>query len=426
MKRLELSVWSVGFWLSIVCQATVLPATLGLGVLSRIANTAVLALFAAGALLTLARRHAEKVAVFYLLPAFLVLIGYVINIGRSGSLEALSHLGLVVPWLAILSVPFVRGLDWERYWRHFHRFMFWGSVVALLEYAGMLMGYIVPVAIDTDLGQYNKGVLTIFYSLGNGEAGNFPRLYGVFPEPGTFAMFLLPAISYALVMRKPLALAVYIPCMVFTASLGGYIGLALVGAPFVIWLMRGRHVLVGLGIVGVSAVILAVIGPAIYDYVQLAYAMRGDSASVRESNVQSFLQNVLPALAAHPFGFALEGHAFSELQGEDFYFGSNFSLATAAVTGGVLAFIGYLTFVLANLVTWSSRFLHRRSTGVEAVALLCLPALVSFIVQRATIFESVLYAYLFAPLVVATLRNSSFSAELDFLGKLRIVSAENK
>src|SRR5215218_5293974 len=102
MKRLELSVWNVAFWLVLVCQATILPATLGLGILSRVANAAVLALFAAGALLTLSRRHPEKIAMFYLLPALMVALGYIINIASSGNVGALGSLGLVVPWLAAL------------------------------------------------------------------------------------------------------------------------------------------------------------------------------------------------------------------------------------------------------------------------------------------------------------------------------------
>lgn len=416
MKRLELSVWNVAFWLVITCQATVLPATLGLGVLSRIANAAVLTLFAAGMLLALARRLPEKVMVFYVLPAFMLTLGYVINIARSGNSEALGSLGLVVPWLAALCVPFVRGLDWKRYWRYFHHFMFWASVIALLEFAAMFAGLIAPTIIQTDRGEFTKGFVTIFTALDTGDI--YPRLYGVFPEPGTFAMFLIPAISYALVMRKLIALGVYIACMILTASLGGYLALGLLGLPLVIWLVRGKHVLAGLAITGLSLVFLAIAGPTIYDYVTFAYTTRGASATVRESNVQMFLQNALPAMAAKPFGFELTGEGYSKLQGEEFYFGSNFSLATATVTGGVLGFLGYLTFVMTNLVVWGVAFLRKRATGVEAVALLCLPALVSFVVQRATIFESALYAYLFAPLVLETLRGRWMTEEDEFLRSL--------
>lgn len=423
MKRIEISVWNIAFWIVIICQATVLPATLGLGVISRLGNGLVLLLFAVGAAAALTRKHHERVTAWYLAPAFLVALGYLVNIFRGGATEALGHLALVVPWLAILSVPFVTGLDWTRYWRQFHLFMFGASLLALAEYAAVANELLTPTIIQTDLGIFNKGVFTIFHALEDGEF--YPRLYGVFPEPGTHAMFLLPAIAYALVMRKFVALGVYLACMVFTASLGGYLGLGLMGIPLVIWFIRSGRTFASLTVILGSLAFVAIFGGLIYDYVTAAYAGRGASATIRESNVQLFVKNLLPAMATHPLGFPLRGEAYSQLEGQDFYFGSNFTVATAMVTGGVLSFVGYVGFIASSLAAWAWAFFGRRATGVEACVLLCLPALISFIVQRATIFESALFAYLFAPLILEILRGRWMAADTEFMRNLRAWSTRN-
>jgi hypothetical protein len=420
MKRLGISVWSVAFWLVITCQFTVLPDTLGLGVLSRVANAATLALFLASAILVIVRRHNERVIAFYIVPALLVTIGFIVNIVRSGCDEALGHLGLLVPWVAMLSVPFVRGLDWTRYWKYFHHFMFWASVVALAEYAAVLADVLTPSEIETKRGAYMKGFFTIFHGLDDGEI--LLRLYGLFGEPGTYAMFLIPAIAYALVMRKPLAAILYLACLLFTGSLGGYIGLALLAMPLLVWMMRGQQAGLATAISLVGLTVLAFLGGMIYDAVSHLYMSRGVSATTRETNFQGFATHFLPALAAHPFGFPLKNEAFSALEDQDYYFGSNFTIATAAVTGGILSFIGYLSFVVVNMATWLKAFVYRRATDVEAVALLCLPALMSFIVQRATILESALYAYLFAPMVIEVLRDQWMTPERTLMQRLRTMS----
>jgi len=418
MKRFSISVWNLAFWVVIVCQFTVLPDTLGLGVLSRIANAATLLLFLAGALFVIVRRREERVVVFYLLPATLVAIGFLINIVRAGNTEALSNLGLLLPWVAMLSVPFVRGLDWTRYWKYFHWFMVWASVIALLEYGAVIANLLSPLEIETKRGPFLKGVFTIFHSL-DGEDGIYFRLYGVFGEPGTYAMFLLPAIAYAAVTRKFFAVFLFLLCVGFTGSLGGYIGLALLVAPLMVWMLRGRHAGLTAAVALVGIAVLAYLAGTIFDTVSQVYASRGNSATTRESNVQGFLIHLLPALAAEPLGFPLEGQNFSELSGQAYYFGSNFSLATSAVTGGVLSFIGYLSFVLVNMAVWLKAFVHRRAAGVEAAVLLCLPALMSFIFQRTTILESALYAYLFAPFVIDVLRDRWMAPDRMLLHRLK-------
>jgi hypothetical protein len=417
MKRIGISVWTLAFWVVITCQFTMLPDALGLGVLSRLANAATLVLFLAGAILVMVSRHDERVAAFYVLPAVLVTIGFIVNVVRAGSADSLGHLGLVIPWVAMLSVPFVRGLDWTRYWKYFHHFMFWASVVALVEYAAVFVNLLTPSEIETRHGAFMKGVFTIFHGLDTGEI--HLRLYGVFAEPGTYAMYLLPAIAYALMMRKPIAVIVYLICLACTRSLGGYFGLALLAIPMLVWMMRGRQTGLATSIVLVGMTALAFLGGIIFDAVSNVYLARGVSATVRETSFLDFTTQFLPALAAHPFGFELKNEAFSALQDQEYYFGSNFAVATAAVTGGVLSFIGYVSFVVVNMVAWLKAFFQRHATGVEAVALLSLPALLSFIVQRTTMLETALNAYLFAPMLLEILRDRWMAPEKTLLQQLK-------
>ena len=399
----RLGIWPILFWAVIAFQISVLPDTLGVGSMARVVNTLALALFFVCSISVLASQVSERVFVFYCLPVLLIIVGYLVNVLRSANFQALTYLGLIIPWFAALSVPFTKGFDAEKYWRLFYRFMLVASAIALLEYLAMFSGFLHPSIIETKRGEFLKGVFTIFLGLQDGTP--FNRMYGVFAEPGTFAMYLLPALAFALVHRKIFAAALFLVCMLLTASLGGYLGIVLVAVAFVQWEARRRGAVASLFVALAATVIVACIFGTVYEFFAESYLDKGVSAAERESNLDLFLRHFFDIAFEDPLGMELHGDSLTELAKSDrLYIGSNFTIGSALVVGGLTSFIGYVMFLLVNTVCWL-RAVSRtsRSTVMECVCV-SFPAVLSFIVQRATIFDSALYSFLFAVPILSVLR----------------------
>jgi hypothetical protein len=408
----RLGIWPILFWAVIAFQITVLPDTLGVGSMARVVNTLVLALFFVCSISVLASQISERVLVFYCLPILLITVGYLANVLRSANLEALSYLGLIIPWFAALSVPFTKGFDAERYWRLFYRFMLVASVIALVEYVAMFSGFLQPSILETKRGEFLKGVLTIFLGLQDGTP--HPSMYGVFAEPGTFAMYLLPALVYALVHRKVLTAVLFLVCMLLTASLGGYLGIVLVAVGFVQWEARRRGAVASLFVALAAAVIVVCLFGTVYEFFAESYLDKGESAAARESNLDLFFKHFFDIAFEDPLGMKLHGDSLTELTKSDrLYIGSNFTIGNALIVGGLTSFMGYVMFLLVNTVCWL-RAIGRMSQS-KAMECVCVsfPAVLSFIVQRTTIFDSALYAFLFAVPILSVLRRGPADTSSD-------------
>jgi hypothetical protein len=408
----RLGIWPILFWAVIAFQISVLPDTLGVGLMARAANSLALVLFFVCSISVLASQVSERVFVLYCLPVLLIIVGYLTNILRSANLEALSYLGLLIPWFAALSVPFTKGFDAERYWRLFHGFMLVASVIALLEYVAVFWGFLQPSILETKRGEFLKGVLTIFLGLEDGTPYN--RMYGVFAEPGTFAMYLLPALAYALVHRKVLPAVLFLACMLLTVSLGGYLGIVLVAVAFIQWEARRRGVVASLFVTFAAVITVACAFGTVYAFFADAYLNKGESAEVRESNLGLFCRHFLDIVFEDPLGMKLHGDSLTELaQSDRLYVGSNFTVGNALVIGGVTSFIGYVVFLLVNTVCWLRATVRRSHSTVMECVCISFPALLSFIVQRTTIFDSALYAFLFAIPILSMLRRGSAHTSSD-------------
>jgi hypothetical protein len=408
----RLGIWPIAFWAVIAFQITVLPDTLGVGTIARVANTLALVLFFVCSMSVLASQISERVLVFYCLPILLIIVGYLANVLRSANVEALSYLGLIIPWFAALSVPFTKGFDAERYWRLFYRFMLVASIVALLEYVAMFSGFLHPSILETKRGEFLKGVFTIFLGLQDGTP--FNRMYGVFAEPGTFAMYLLPALAYALVHRKILAAVLFLVCMLLTASLGGYLGIVLVAVAFVQWEAKRRGAVASLFVALAAAVIAACTFGTVYEFFAESYIDRGESAAAREANLDLFLKHFFDIVFEDPLGMKLHGDSLTELARSDrLYIGSNFTVGSALVVGGLMSFIGYVVFLLVNIVCWLRAIGRASHSTVMECVCVSFPAVLSFVVQRATIFDSALYSFLFAVPILSVLRRSPGETSSD-------------
>lgn len=408
----RLGIWPILFWAVIAFQISVFSDTLGVHLMARAANSLALSLFFVCSMSVLASRVSERVFVFYCLPILLIAVGYLANILRSANLEALSYLGLIIPWFAALSVPFTKGFDAERYWRLFHRFMLAVSVIALLEYVAVFWGLLQPSMLETKRGEFLKGVFTIFHKLEDDSP--YERMYGVFPEPGTFAMYLLPALAYALVHRKVLAALLFLVCMLFTASLGGYLGMALVAVAFVQWEARRRGAVVSLFVALAAAVAVTCTLGMVYEFFADSYLNKAESAATRESNVSLFFSHFFDIAFEAPLGMKLHGDSLTALAESDrLYIGSNFSVGNALIIGGLTSLFGYVMFLLVNTLCWLravSRGGHSRLMQCVCVSF---PAMLSFVVQRNTVFESALYSFLFAAPMLSLLQRHPGDASAD-------------
>jgi hypothetical protein len=411
-----------GAWLLLfivlVFQLSVLPDTLGIKPLGRVFNALAVAAFLGLAVIAFARGNMWRVAGLYVVPVLLVVAGISLNLARSISAGSVAAASALLPWLAALSVPFMRSLDTAQAWRIFYRFMLVASIVSALEYATVFGGLLNPGAVHTERGDFLKGVISLFYGLDDGTVHY--RMYGIFAEPGTYAMYLLPAIAYAFVYRKWLALPVFIGCLYLTDSLGGYLSLAVLVVTYLFW--RSRRRLAGLLLV---IVVLSVGAYTLSGYFHDRYELKQNSRTLREENVTLFRDNFANIILSSPFGLPLTGVPMSELGSvTSNYLGSNFEIYTEFVRGGILAILGYTIFLV--WVTWRSvRFLfsgHRDPTLV--CALLTIPALLLFVVQRTSILNSALFAFLYAkPLLTAARARYTVRQRLPVSTALRIADS---
>jgi hypothetical protein len=383
-------------------QVGVLGDTLDSKSIARLANLLSLSIFVVLAFIAIGRRHRTIVFLAYILPPVLVLLGVGVNLLRSGLVDNLGYLGMTIPWWAALAVPFATPNLADHYWRWFFRFMLIASVVAVLEYVAVFAGLIPLTLIETDRSEFLKGYVTIFHDLGDRTA--YGRLYGIFPEPGTFAMYLLCAMAYCLIERRGTALSVFALALFLTGSMGGVVGLGML--------------LIGLGVAGgrrVSASRMVIVGLAIASMMVFAgkplgglmsdwYDAKGLSAEVREENVVQFLVRLPVLVVESPFGLRVSGSSLSSLRGQDSYIGSNFALATWFALGGVIALWGYVAFLATNCIAIVLLWLGPRRGTAERAAALSLPVVITFIVQRATPLDTAVYAFLFGGVIVATLK----------------------
>ena len=344
------------------------------------------------------RRVSAAVFLFFILPAGLVLAGYAINILRSVDLQSIGRLGMLLPWLAALSVPLMKSYSLEASWLLFYRFMLISSAISCVEYWAVFSGVLATRPIDSTYGSFLAGISTIYVALPNGRP--YYRMLGVFPEPGTLAMWLMPAIAYALVFRHRVGLLVFLTALYLAQSLGGFASAVVLAGTFVWW--RTRWLVVRVVMLAVLAA-----GVTFYagDYFANSYIAKARSATVREENAFRFWDELGRQIVTRPLGAPLVGGSLSELGTFDRdYLGSNFAPYTALVLGGVSALFGYSAMIAVALFTSMKFFARPHADRLMACAFISLPPLIVFLFQRATIFDSPLFAFLIAAPMLAVIR----------------------
>ncbi|MCX6545097.1 MAG: hypothetical protein NTV05_11895 [Acidobacteria bacterium] len=384
--------------LVLIFQTSLLPDILGLRGTARVANAIALSAFLIMILGANYRRVSESVFFFFLLPAGLVLLGYAINILRSLDSQALGRLGMLLPWCAALSVPFMPSYSLAASWLVFYRFMLISSVISCVEYWAVFTGHLATKPIETVYGSFNTGIFTTYLRTPDGSP-HF-RMHGVFPEPGTLAMWLLPAIVYALVFRKRFGLVVLPIAFFLSYSLGGFASAAVMAGSFTLWWTR-RWLVRGLILAVIAVGVVTLFG----NFFVRSYDAKAESATVREENAIRFWKTLGHQIMTRPLGTPLVGASLSAIGTVDSdYLGSDFAPYTALVLGGVGAMIGYSVIILVALLTSLKYLAKPRPDRLMACVFISLPPLIMFVFQRVTVFDSPLFAFLVAAPLIAAIR----------------------
>jgi hypothetical protein len=403
------------FWITILFQATGLRFIWPLRSVATIVNLLILVLlilYAHRAIVV--GRYPLKIWCYYLLPGIMTFVGLFLNISLNvfSNAKLIGFFGSTLPWLSYLIIPawMKRGaLNTKALWRYYYYFMLWANIFGILEYVAVFHGGARLRVLDTPYGPFGAGVCSLFYLLEDGTVHY--RYYSCFLEPGTLSMYLLPAISYAVFHRKYVALPVFLTALYLSDSLGGFISLALLAGVVSFVLLNRRKKLLPyalLALACVSGFLCHKFGESLV----VQYAMKGNSAGRREENLVTVLHKGIAVAMNNPTGLKLAESTASFTKDED-YLGSNFSPGIYLQFGGIPAAAGYLACLIVSLVV-SLKSVMRSDLSVEGkVVFSSIPALLPFIFQRSTIWESALFALLFAPSLIRVLGCRPFARNGD-------------
>ena len=144
------------------------------------------------------------------------------------------------------------------------------------------------------------------------------------------------------------------------------------------------------------------------DLVQM-YEAKGESANIREDNFSNSLTKIPSSIINYPFGLPLSNSA-SEMEKMTNYTGSNFIPNNYLQNGGVLSFIGYLLVLIFSTkmslkIIFSKNKKYNTENVVVAISII---SILPFLLQRTTIWESPIFAFLFAPTLLNVLTKKSF------------------
>jgi hypothetical protein len=394
------------FVVTIIFQITAYKFIWGIEWSSRFLNICTIIIFSGYSLYTLSKfKFNDNVVFFYIIPGLLVYIGYFINISVNSilNLNVINQFGLLIPWATYLAIPGILKfdkLDLSYLWRYFNYFMFASVSLSIAEYFALLSGAITPQPIMTSGGPFLAGYFSMLYAIETGELHH--RFYSSFLEPGTLAMFLLPAMAYAFLHGKYLFLAMYFIAMYFSDSLGGFLGVAML-MPLLVYLrFRNSKVLV---LVLTSLTLFFTI-TFFADNLFEQYENRNNSRIEREVSTLVMLENLPGLLIKYPLGLPLT-EGTEQAQRNTDYYGGTFSLGNAFNLGGITSFFGYLIILFVSL-WYAITSLFRKGLSLdEETAVVSIIVLMPFIFQRTVVLDSSIFALLFAPFIIKFLQGAS-------------------
>ena len=397
------------FWITILFQLTTLKYIWDIEGLSRFFNLAALLIVSVyAAYSVISHQFNKNIWQFYILPGSLVFIGMLLNITLNSinNYNLISYFGLTIPWAVYLAMPFLLKKNahaGETLWHYFYYFMLVTVFLGLLDYFLTFSGLSSLRIIATPYGEFLAGRFSILHLLGDGSAHN--RFHACFAEPGTLAMFLLPVIVYAYYKKRYIGLAIFMVGFYLSYSLGGMISFALI-IPLVLFISTNKRriplVIPAFIVIIVSAVIVITF---MGDFT-VAYDEKDSSRTDRTDNFWGVINNLPTMLVNNPIGVKLAEDTASNIKNENYY-GSNFTPGNALQMGGIMAFLGYLVVLLVSLVVALLSIIRKSIPLEEKIVFCSLIVLFPFIFQRTTVWDSAIFAFLFAPSIIRFLQSRS-------------------
>lgn len=359
-------------------------------------------------------KYPIKVMYYIILPSILIFIGMSLNIIISAFSDTtvLSNFGGVLPWIILLMIPALyrkKKIDVIKLWKYSYYFMLVSLSLGLFDYVIIYIYGGSSTVMQTSYGTFLAGNFSILHMLSDGTA--HLRFYSCFAEPGSLAMLLLPFIAYAIYKKRYIGLIILLIGFVLTNSLGGYISALMM--LFIMTYFRAKKN----KFILISFLILSPI--FIYnttnDFFTKSYELRSQSSTSSENSstgtrILNFTNGILkfPSLTFNnPFGIKLASNTSENMKNED-YIGSNFLPINYLQTGGLLAFIGYLMILYISIKTSVEILMRYNQINVEyKVAAISLIIFIPFLVQRTTIWETAWFGFLYAPIIINSLKISS-------------------
>lgn len=136
----------------------------------------------------------------------------------------------------------------------------------------------------------------------------------------------------------------------------------------------------------------------------LAYEKKQLSATVRVDNVMNTIINLPSMIVNNPTGFELT-EGTSSASKNPYYYGSNFTPGHILQMGGISAFLGYSVILLVSLVVAFLRIIRKNLSLEEKVVFTSLIVFFPFIFQRTSIWDTAIFAFLFAPSIINFLQS---------------------
>ena len=394
------------FCITIIFQLTGLKYIWSLESIAKIINLLVLILLIIYAFRAVGEEHYSKVIwYFYLLPGMLIFCGMFLNISLNTltDLKLISFFGFTLPWLTYLIIPSLQKkevINTATLWRYYYYFMLWANLLGILDYVLMFYGLSNLGVLETPLGIFLGGNFSLLHMLEDGTS--YYRYYACFMEPGTLAMYLLPAISYAFFNKKYIGLVVFLVAFFLTDSLGGVAGLLMLTL-IISFLLFNRNKKYLLYVIVIICTIASLLWFNFGESLINRYEDKNKSTTVREDNVKSAIINFPILVINYPLGIKLTANT-EGFEKNKIYVGSNFSPATYLQYGGIFTFVGHLICLLVSLMV-SLKSIFRANLSIEEkVVFSSILVLFPFIFQRTTIWESSLFALLFAPSILNVLQ----------------------
>jgi hypothetical protein len=393
------------FVTTVFFQITAYKFIWGIEWVSRALNIVALIIFSLYAVNTLSRfKFDRNVINFYIIPGLLVYIGFFINISIESilNINVINQYGLLIPWAIYIAIPGLvkfGKLDVSSLWRYFHYFMLATVSISIVEYYLLFSGLIVPRPIVTDGGPFLAGYFSMLYAIETGELHY--RFYASFMEPGTLAMFLLPAMAYAFLNLKYFSLVTYAVAMYMSDSLGGFVGVAML-IPLLIYFRFRKSAVLALVLISLTLFIANIFFAS---NLLVLYENKGDSRIDREVSFLGMLENLPGLFLNYPFGLPLT-ESTEQSQKNAAYYGSNFTPGNAFNLGGVLSFLGYLAVLFISLWYAVASLFRKGLLLDQQAAVVSIIVLMPFIFQRTVVWDSSIFALMCAPFVIDYLRRA--------------------